>query len=369
MERHAMEALDNLIHPGGPPDGPPPDGSPPASPPGSPPGPSERPPYQIIVNPPPPNQKVEVAKPDKFSGDKRHLLEIFLNQCLTTFIAQPALYANPRNRITFTGSYLSGKANAWWGGYLTDLDSPHPRNEFLHSWEGFRDELVVRFGVTNPREYALVEIETFKQGTKQRVSDYITEFDALAKYLDWNDAALADKFFLGLAPRIKKAFSSRTTPRPTSLSQLDALAASMDDNYWLYDESGRSADKTDKPSTSNTTTSHHTTTTTTNSHSHKNKNKNGNSTARSNSTTTPASASKPDLTNVLNSAGKLNAAERQRRITENLCLYCGKKGHEAKDCNKAAHNREAKARAAAITPAATAAATPVAPVALAKAKN
>ena len=34
--------------------------------------------------------------------------------------------------------------------------------------------------------------------------------------------------------------------------------------------------------------------------------------------------------------------ERQRRKDKNLCMFCGKPGHVAKDCNKAA---AAKARA------------------------
>ena len=232
------EAWDGLMHPdlGSP--GPPGPPGPPSGPPGSP-GPSVEPPetpppvpYNIVVQPAPP--KLDVAKPDKFSGDKRHLLEIFLNQCLTTFIAQPTLYANHRNRITFAASYLSGRANNWWGGYLVDFDSPNPQTEFLHSWEGFRDELVTRFGITDPRAHAMVEIDRIKMADNQRVADFIVEFDQLAKYLDWNDTALADKFFLGLAGRVKEVFASRSTPRPTNLSELAALAASIDNNWWLY---------------------------------------------------------------------------------------------------------------------------------------
>jgi Zinc knuckle len=44
--------------------------------------------------------------------------------------------------------------------------------------------------------------------------------------------------------------------------------------------------------------------------------------------------------------GKLTTEERERRIKEDLCLYCGEKGHKAQDCPK---SKAAKARASALT--------------------
>jgi len=56
----------------------------------------------------------------------------------------------------------------------------------------------------------------------------------------------------------------------------------------------------------------------------------------------------PDLSDKLGKDGKLKGDEWERHIKEGLCLYCGKPGHVAADCNKAA---AAKARAAKIEPA------------------
>jgi hypothetical protein len=50
----------------------------------------------------------------------------------------------------------------------------------------------------------------------------------------------------------------------------------------------------------------------------------------------------PDLSDKLGKDGKLKGDKWERRIKEGLCLYCGKPGHVAADCNKAA---TAKARA------------------------
>jgi len=62
------------------------------------------------------------------------------------------------------------------------------------------------------------------------------------------------------------------------------------------------------------------------------------------------STTKPDLSGKLDSHGKLTAKEQQYRIDNNICLFCGKKGHRVTDClsEKAS---TAKGRAATTTPA------------------
>ena len=51
----------------------------------------------------------------------------------------------------------------------------------------------------------------------------------------------------------------------------------------------------------------------------------------------------PDLSTKLGKDGKLTQQERQCRFEQNLCMFCGKGGHVAKDCHKAI---AAKARSA-----------------------
>ena len=54
---------------------------------------------------------------------------------------------------------------------------------------------------------------------------------------------------------------------------------------------------------------------------------------------------KPKDSTKLGKNGRLTTEERERRIKEGLCLYCGEKGHVAQDCPK---SKAAKARAAAF---------------------
>jgi hypothetical protein len=55
----------------------------------------------------------------------------------------------------------------------------------------------------------------------------------------------------------------------------------------------------------------------------------------------------PDLSDKLGKDGKLKGDKWERCIKEGLCLYCGKPGHIAADCNKAA---VAKAHASKVKP-------------------
>lgn len=55
---------------------------------------------------------------------------------------------------------------------------------------------------------------------------------------------------------------------------------------------------------------------------------------------------KNSISDKLGKNGKLIGEERERRLKEGLCLYCGEKGHIAHDCPK---SKAAKARAATVT--------------------
>ncbi|KIK25615.1 hypothetical protein PISMIDRAFT_9595 [Pisolithus microcarpus 441] len=71
---------------------------------------------------------------------------------------------------------------------------------------------------------------------------------------------------------------------------------------------------------------------------------------------------KSDIMHLLGKDGKLNAAERQHHLTNNLCLFCGKGGHSMKGCPKST-SCAAKACAAAAE------APPAPPAEKAEAKN
>ena len=53
----------------------------------------------------------------------------------------------------------------------------------------------------------------------------------------------------------------------------------------------------------------------------------------------------PNLSLKLGEDGKLTKEERQHHFDNNLCMFCGKSGHMARDCHKAS-SHVAKARSA-----------------------
>ena len=74
----------------------------------------------------------------------------------------------------------------------------------------------------------------------------------------------------------------------------------------------------------------------------KNKNNNGGKSNSSNSGNANAGTSNtnqkkpnPDLSSKLGKDGKLTQAEWQHHFEQNLCLFCSKTGHIAKECSKA----------------------------------
>ena len=73
-------------------------------------------------------------------------------------------------------------------------------------------------------------------------------------------------------------------------------------------------------------------------------------TSSSSSSKTPKGSSKDKpknlISNKLGKNGKLTGEERECRMKEGLCLYCGEKGHVAHDCPKSA---AAKACAAKVS--------------------
>lgn len=75
-------------------------------------------------------------------------------------------------------------------------------------------------------------------------------------------------------------------------------------------------------------------------------NSKSNSKSKSNSSSKSSDKLKPNpIADKLGKDGKLTSEERERRMKEKLCLYCGKAGHKAPECDKAA---AAKARAVTV---------------------
>ncbi|QRV95266.1 Retrotransposon gag protein [Ceratobasidium sp. AG-Ba] len=140
------------------------------------------PPVQIPTS----TTRVKLAKPDKFNGkkDKSTTFKVAITQYLRS--TYPG--SSDDDKIAFIISYLDGKAAEWV--------EPHMEHDFEK-----------RFGEIDRATKALKKLKSLKQ--KSSVQDYVTEFQSLAAYVNYDDLALCDMFYEGLKDEIKMAMLSQ----------------------------------------------------------------------------------------------------------------------------------------------------------------
>ena len=291
--------------------------------------------------------KTKVREPDTFDGTEPRKLRAFLVQCELNFQSRPSTYRNDRTKITFAQSYLKGMALEWFEPDLLSSDAPDDRPLWMDDYTEFMTELQQNFGPHDPQGDAEAQLEQLDMRDGHRINKYIVEFQRLASQVrGYGDGALRRQFYSGLPPRIKDEVSR--VGKPDSLTELKALAQTIDARYW---ERKGEVSRESKSTTSSYAVKQSTITSSSGQ-------KPSSSSSSKPSTFSGASSSKgPDLSEKLGKDGRLTADERKRRLEKKLCLFCGGPGHSARDCTKST-SRAAKARAATVTPSSTPEAKP-----------
>lgn len=300
------------------------------------------------------NERARAKEPERFSGSDPSKLRTFLVSCELVFRAQPGSYNTDDSRINYAMSYLSGTAQTWFEPFI--FDPPDPLPDFLESWAQFKDELVSNFGEPDAQANAEFKIRRLRMADNHKCARYSVEFMSIAPQTQWDDRALAAAYYDGLPDRLKDRIMERLGGRPRNLNDMRRAAQDYDTLYWQRQEEKSRSRAAHTPENSRTTTTTRSSTTSTTS---------GSNSGRTDNTTAKTSTSKSggsnksggrtnDLTGKLTNNNKLTNEERLRRISENLCLYCGKSGHRASDCRLAAANSkkatESKARSANTEP-------------------
>jgi Retrotransposon gag protein/Zinc knuckle len=210
----------------------------------------------------------------------------------------------------------------------------------MTDYDAFCEELKTNFGPSDPVGDAESKLRTLTMKSDQRIAKYVVNFNRLATQVLWGENALRYQFYTGLPDRIKDQIAN--VGKPATLADLRNLAQNIDHRYW---ERKSEVSREAKPATSNP---HNKPSSSSSSSSWRSNTKSGSSSA-STPKASSSSSKKPDISHLL-SEGKLTDSERQRRIKENLCMYCGASGHMAKDCRKRNAAAAPKARAADVTP-------------------
>ena len=295
---------------------------------------------------PRPSDKSTTRKPDTFDGTDPTKLPNFLTQCILYFESVPQVYPTPESRINFVVSYLRGMALDYYQPDILNGTAAAWRVD----WDYFKSTLETNFGTIDPVGDAKEQIMVLKMRNDQKILEYNVKFQQLASKLDdWGDKALRTHYYRGLPNRIKDALALRGE-LPTSLYRLKEEAIILDKRHWeRRSETTRESQASSSRNTDRRNRSpecRHETPYTNNNNCFRTNNNNNNNRAQSsapcnspgpsqnNNNNNQNRSTTPSISNLLGKDGKLKPEERQRRITNNLCLRCGAAGHKVDACTR-----------------------------------
>ncbi|RVE72612.1 hypothetical protein OJAV_G00039140 [Oryzias javanicus] len=234
------------------------------------------------------------------------LCKPFLTDCSIHYEHSPHAFVSDRARIAFMISHLAGRARVW-------AMAEWARNSPLcSSLIAFQEALKNTFDPVSTGRDKARELTVIRQGGDS-VCDYAIRFRTLAAESGWNSVALYDVFMKGLALRIQEQLVPLDLPQ--NLDSLIALAIRTENR--LHDLVTRRSSGSSGGGSS----------------------RRAESTERRN----PRRFSADPHPSVAADSGeepmqvgrtRLSAEERQRRLREGRCFYCGELGHPVFSCRE-----------------------------------
>ena len=242
--------------------------------------------------------------PPRYDGNRKEYSG-FVSQCRLYLRNNPGIYATEFDKVAFVCGLLEGSAREWSTPYVDSLDPAF--DNFASFLRLFGEQFDDPFR-KQQSEQDLVDLKQFNRP----VSTYAAEFRRLAKATNWCDASLMFHFRNGLNAAVKDAMSSSTVVCD-SLDSLVKLASSLDNRIHR-----RKVEKKKEQHVSGVPVS---------------------VPARvpasvSVPVSVPASSAPVAMQVDAVSKTKLDQAEKDRRMKNGLCLYCGEAGHRASNCPK-----------------------------------
>ena len=234
----------------------------------------------------------KVASPEFFSGNRKKA-RFFLLQLKNVFLAQPERFSSDNNRVAYAISFLRDVAFEWISPYL------ETNSMMLTSFEAFEEAFNIAFSDVDRRRNSEKELLSLKQG-KRPVSALVSEFQRLAFETKMNADALFPLFYQTLNEDVKDELCK--CERPETIDEYYRLAIRIDDR--LFER--RKEKRLNLPPTFQRT-------------------------FLSRPSPTPSESTAMIVDNVQR-RGPLSKSEKERRIKEDLCMYCGAKDHKVLTC-------------------------------------
>lgn len=252
-------------------------------------------------------------KPSEYDGKDRNACHTFLSQVRLYIRGNGHLFTDEDSKVLFAATYLRGKAYAWLEPRLSDNTNP-----ILSDFELFCDELLRNLGDPDRERTMARKLKALRQTGS--AATYRTEFDNITQYLTWDDSALRSYFYDGLKDPIKDTLAT-VIDEPQAFKAYQDFCVKIDNRLFERKQEPKSGHRSD--------TKHHS--------SKDDRKEHKPSTPKSyTSTQTTVRTTGPGAMDLDASAARkykpLTPAEKQHRMDNNLCLYCGKPGHRATDC-------------------------------------
>ncbi|ROL47824.1 Retrotransposon-derived protein PEG10 [Anabarilius grahami] len=239
-------------------------------------------------SPSPPEYASPMTKPAPYSGLAEDCSG-FLLQCELVLEMQPHLYPNDTSKIAFLISQLSGKALKW----ADFIWSQH--GAVTQSYSAFIFHFREVFGKPITDSSAGEKLYNLKQGSMS-IYDYALQFRTLAAVSGWNEQALITTYRQGLEPRVRLHLAACEDSIGLEKFIQHSIRCATRMQACLQEHQDQLLAIS--------------------------------SLCRSEPVSSPEPANKPmDVEN-----SQLTPSERQRRLTLNLCLYCGAPGHVIAAC-------------------------------------
>ena len=251
-------------------------------------------------SPPPRTSPVSEARlppPERCSGAPGSCRP-FLTQCSLAFELQPSAFPSDRARVAYVISLLTGRAKEW-GTAEWQRQSP-----ICSSFLLFSKELRKVFDHATPGREAAQGLMDLKQGGRS-VADYSIDFRTIAADSGWNAPPLLAAFYHGLSDRIKDELAARDLP--AGLDDLIALSIRIDGRLRERQRERRFSVVPQAPF-----------------------HRSAESGRFPSEQVFGGSAEAPEPMQL--GRARLSTEERQRRLQENRCLYCGQSGHFVTSC-------------------------------------
>jgi hypothetical protein len=267
----------------------------------------------------------KVTDPEMYSG-KREKTRQFLVGLKRVFLTQPSRFNTEHAKVLYSLGRLSDSALSW-SIPLQENNSP-----LLSSFATFEQALIEAFGVLDKKQDAIRKLRALRQGS-QATSQYASNFSRLQYDTGFNDEALRDQFYQGLSDHIKDVLAQQLV-EPTTLNELVKLAIRIDNRLFERRQERQhnptSSSKTNSSSNSKTLTYDSSST----SYGRPNQTSSSNTSSSKYFSGSSSSGPTPMQLDNVSHRGPLSQEEKDRRVRDGCCKYCGEKGHFVDTCPK-----------------------------------